>query len=108
MTSVPPQPADPTGTLDTRRIGAARAARTALTASNDGTPDGSFHFDDDEREDIARAVRQSPHPRAGFARTVLDQWDHLDADDRVAGLLLFAEIVNQPHRQRSISQGMER
>ena len=105
MTPVQPQPIDPTEILSKRRIAAAFAA---LTASNDGPSDGSLQLDDDERQSIAHALNKNSHPLGGFAQTVLDQWDQLDADDRVAGLLLFAEIVNRPHRQRAVSQGVER
>ena len=105
MTSISPQPIDPTEILSKRRIGAAFAA---LTASDDGPSDGSLRLDEDERRSIAHALNENSHPLSGFAQTVLDQWDQLDADDRVAGLLLFAEIVNRPHRQRSVSQGVKR
>lgn len=105
MTPVQPQPIDPTDILSRRRIAAAFAA---LTATNDGPSDGSLQLDEHERQSIAHALNGNSHPLGGFAQTVLDQWDQLDADDRVAGLLLFAEIVNRPHRQRAVSQGVER
>ncbi len=100
-----PQPVDPTEILTRRRIGAALAALTnpELTPS-----DASVQLEEDERQTIGHAVGQSSHPLGGFAQTVLDQWDQLDADDRVAGLLLFAEIVNRPHRQRAPELGVER
>lgn len=105
MTPVQPQPIDPADILTKRRIAAAFAA---LTASNDGPSDGSLQLDDDERQSVAHALNGNAHPLGGFAQTVLDQWDQLDANDRVAGLLLLAEIVNRPHRQRAVSQGVER
>jgi hypothetical protein len=105
MTPVQPQPVDPTEILSRRRIGAAFAA---LTNADDCHSDASLQLDEDERRSIAHVLNDNSHPLGGFARTVLDQWDQLDADDRVAGLLLFAEIVNRPHRQRAVGQGVER
>ena len=105
MTRDQPQPIDPTEILSRRRIAAAFAA---LTASDDSHSDVSLLLDEDERRSIAHALNDNSHPLGGFAQTVLDQWDQLDADDRVAGLLLFAEIVNRPHRQRTVSHGVER
>ena len=104
MPSFQPQPIDPTDILSKRRIAAAFAA---LTASNDGPSDGSLQLDDDERQSIASALNGNSHPLGGFAETVLGKWDQLDADDRVAGLLLFADIVNRSHRQRAVGQGVE-
>ena len=43
--------------------------------------------------DIQRALAESSHPLAGFARHLIDQWDHAETDDRVAGLLLLGEIT---------------
>ncbi|MDF1596190.1 MAG: hypothetical protein P1T08_08840 [Acidimicrobiia bacterium] len=105
MPPVQPQPVDPTEILNKRRIGAAFAA---LTNSDDCHSDVSLQLDEEERRSIAHVLNDNSHPLGGFAQTVLDQWDQLDADDRVAGLLLFAEIVNRPHRQRTVAQGMER
>jgi len=105
MTRDQPQPIDPTEILSKRRIAAAFAA---LRASNDDPSDGSIQLDADERQSIAHALNGHSHPLGGFAQTVLDQWDLLDADDRVAGLLLFAEIVNRSHRQRTVGQGVDR
>jgi hypothetical protein len=103
MTPVQPQPVDPTEILSKRRIA---AAFTALTNPDDCQSDASLLLDDDERRSIAHALNDNSHPLGGFARTVLDHWDQLDADDRVAGLLLFAEIVNRPHRQRTLGRGL--
>lgn len=105
MPPVQPQPVDPTEILSSQRIGAAFAA---LVNSADCRSDASIQLDEDERRSIARVLNQNSHPLGGFARTVLDQWDQLDVDDRVAGLLLFAEIVNRPRRQRAVELGVER
>ncbi len=105
MTPIQPQPIDPTEILSKQRIGAAFAA---LANSDHCHSDASLQLDEDERRSITHALNDNTHPLGGFAETVLDQWDQLDADDRVAGLLLFAEIVNRPHRQRAVSQGVER
>lgn len=105
MTRDQPQPIDPTEILSRRRIGTAFAA---LTNSDDCYSDASLQLDEHERQSIAHVLNENSHPLGGFAQTVLDQWDQLDVDDRVAGLLLFAEIVNRPHRQRAVSQGVER
>jgi hypothetical protein len=102
---MPPDQPQPIEVLSRRRIGAALAA---LTDSDGDHSDASLQLDEHQRQTIAHAVGQSPHPLGGFAQTVLDQWDQLDADDRVAGLLLFAEIVNRPHRQRAPELGVER
>ena len=105
MTPVQPQPIDPTEILSRRRI---RAVFAALTNADDCQSDASLQLDEDERRSIAHALNDNSHPLGGFAQTVLDQSDQLEADDRVAGLLVFAEIVNRSHRQRSVSQGVER
>jgi hypothetical protein len=105
MTPVQPQPVDPTEILSRQRIGAAFAA---LTNPDGDHSDASLQLDEEERRSIAHVLNDNSHPLGGFAQTVLDQWDQLDADDRVAGLLLFDEIVNRPHRQRAVSQGVER
>ena len=83
------------------------AAFTALT-DPDGQASTSVQLDDGERQTISAVIAKSTHPLAGFAQTVLDEWDELELDDQVAGLLLLAEIVNRPHRQRAVSQGVER
>ncbi len=104
MPPVPAQPVHPTEILSKRRIGTAIAS----LASNDGPSDASLQLDEHERQSIARALTGNSHPLSRFAQTVLEQWDQLEADDRVAGLLLFAEIVNRAHQQRSVSEGVER
>lgn len=91
--------------LTRQRIGAAFAA---LTDSDGSHTEASLRLDEDERRSIAHVLSQSSHPLGGFAQTVLDQWDQLEADDQVAGLLLLAEIVNRPRRQRTPDLGVER
>ncbi len=102
---MPPNQPQPIEVLSRRRIGAALAALTnpELTPS-----DASVQLDEDERQSIARAVGQASHPLGGFAQTLLDQWDQLDVDDRVAGLLLFAEIVNRHHREQTFGRRIAR
>lgn len=60
-----------------------------------------------ERRSIAQALDKSAHPLGAFAQTILDEWEHLDSHDQVAGLLLFTEITNQS-RQRTRQLGVER
>ena len=106
MSHHPPDPAD---ILTRERIG---NALTALTDPDRGMSDPSLHLDQDERDRITQALQESSHPLAGFAKTVICEWDQLAADDRVAGLLLAAEIVNSRPRQRSLDTptgpGLER
>ena len=105
---MPSHPA-PTDILTRERIG---NALTALTDPDRGITDPSLHLEADERDRITQALQSSSHPLAGFAETVISEWDQLAADDRVAGLLLTAEIVNSPRRQRSLDtptgRGLER
>ena len=96
MTHHPPDPAD---IITRERIG---NALTALTDPERGISDPSLHLDEDERNHLTQALQESSHPLAGFAKTVIGEWDQLAADDRVAGLLLAAEIVNGGQRQRSL------
>ena len=63
-------------------------------------------LEQDERRVIGAALEQAPHPLAGFARTVLDDWDHLAVDDQVGMLLLFAQIA-EPVSQRRRTAGLE-
>ncbi|MDF1595138.1 MAG: hypothetical protein P1T08_03400 [Acidimicrobiia bacterium] len=104
---MPSHPA-PTDILTRERIG---NALTALTDPDRGITDPSLHLEADERDRITQALQSSSHPLSGFAATVINQWDQLAADDRVAGLLLTAEIVNSP-RHRSLDtptgRGLER
>ena len=106
MTHRPPDPAD---ILTRERIG---NALTALTDPDRGISDPSLHLDEDERDRITQALQESSHPLAGFAATVICEWYQLAADDRVASLLLAAEIVNSHPRQRSLNsptgRGIER
>ncbi|MEX2623965.1 MAG: hypothetical protein WD651_09560 [Acidimicrobiia bacterium] len=87
-----------------------RIAAAFVTLSDpDRTDDNSrVQLHEDERHVIEKALQRSPHPLGGFARKVLDQWGHLDVDDQVAGLLLFAEIANQRHQRRTPHQEVGR
>lgn len=107
MSQAQPSPHDPKEILTSRRIG---TAITTLADPNHSSTDPVFRLDETERDSIRRAVARSTHPLAGFAHTVLDQWEDLEADDRVAGLLLFAEIVKGQgrHRRLHTGRGMER
>jgi hypothetical protein len=102
MPPAQPSPLDPKEILTSRRIG---AAITALADPNPSTTDPVFRLDESERDSIRRAVGRSTHPLVGFAHSVLDQWEDLEADDRVAGLLLFAEIVKAQGRERRLNTG---
>jgi hypothetical protein len=106
---IPPDHDDPADILTRERIG---NALTALTDPDRGISDPSLHLDESERHRITRAMKESSHPLAGFAETVIDEWDQLAADDRVAGLLLAAEIVNNHPRRRAhdvpTGRGLER
>ena len=102
MPSLEPHPDDPTRILTSHRIGAALAVLSDPHASRS---DPALQLDENERQTIAHVLARSSHPLGGFAQTVLDQWDHLEADDHVAGLLLFAEITR---RQQRLDLGVER
>jgi hypothetical protein len=105
---MPSHPA-PTDILTRERIG---NALTALTDPDRGLSDPSLHLEADERDRITQALQSSSHPLAGFAETVISEWEQLAADDRVAGPLLAAEIVDSARRQRSVDsptgRGIER
>lgn len=99
--TMPTQPHfDVTEVLSRQRISAAYATLTDPEDTN-----SRLELDDTEREAIADALHHSSHPLGGFATTLLDEWDHLDVDDQVAGLLLFAEITSHPSGRRT--PGME-
>ncbi len=83
--------------LTRQRIAAAFAALTEPDRDHSGT---TVRLDDGERQTLAAVLV--------FARTVLDEWDQLELDDQVAGLLLFAEITNQTSRQRKQQIGVQR
>lgn len=102
MSQAQPSPLDPKEILTSRRMG---TAITTLADPNHSSTDPVFRLDETERDSIREAVARSAHPLADFAHSVLDQWDDLEADDRVAGLLLFAEIVKSPGRDRSFRTG---
>jgi len=95
-------PVDPEDILIVTRLGNAVAA---LADPNHSPTDPVFHLDSDERETIRRAVGESGHHLTGFALSLLDQWDDLADDDRVAGLLLLAEVVRCARRERSLDRG---
>ena len=105
MTPTNPTPLDPSEILTNRRLGAAIGA--LADPSRDQTQSVA-DLDEQERLAIRRALRRSAHPLVGVAHGLLDQWDDLDADDRTAGLLLFAQLTRSPERRRSTGRGMER
>lgn len=84
--------------LTHQRIGTALGA---LIDPSRGSADEALELGDDERHLIRHALTESLHPLAGFAHHLIDQWADLAADDRVAGLLLFAEITHRPAPTRS-------
>jgi hypothetical protein len=84
-----------------------RIADAFATLANPGSDNTHVQLAVDERHSIARAVDRSDHHLAAFAHTILDEWDQLDLDDQVAGLLLFAEITNQG-RNTKRELGMQR
>lgn len=88
--------------LTRQRIGAAFGV---LTDPSRGVTDDALCLSEDERNVIQRALSQSPHPLAGFAHDLIDQWDHAAPDDRVAGLLLFSEITSGQKRRQSRNLG---
>ena len=88
--------------LTRQRIGAAFGV---LTDPNRGGSDDALRLSDTERNVIQQALSQSPHPLAGFAHDLIDQWDHAGPDDRVAGLLLFSEITSGQERRQGRDVG---
>ncbi len=72
-----------------------RIADASATFANPGPNNTQVHLTEDERHNIAQTVDRSDHHLAAFAHTILDEWEQLDLDDQVAGLLLFAEITNR-------------
>ena len=97
--TIPPNP-DVSEVLNRQRIADAYA-----TIADQHDTNSHIDLEDAERKVIAAALQRNPHPLGGFARNLLDQWDHLDVDDQVAGLLLFAEITSHPSGRRT--PGME-
>ena len=93
--TIQPTP-DVSEVLTRQRIAAAYATLTDQHDTN-----SHIDLEDAERKVIADALQRCPHPLGGFARTLLDEWDHLDVDDQVAGLLLFAEITRHPNLRRT-------
>lgn len=93
--------------LDVSDVLTRQRIASAFAALNDSSGEGgAVRLDQSEREAITTAIQRSDHHLGGFARNVLDQWDQLETDEQVAGLLLFAEIAGQPHRKRD--RGLER
>ena len=93
-----PEPSDINEILTSQRMGAAFGA---LTDPSRGGSDDALCLSETERTVIRQALSRSSHPLAGFAHHLVDQWDDLAADDRVAGLLLFREITVGPKRRQS-------
>ena len=96
MPASKPEPLDEI--LTRQRIGTAYGA---LTDPSRGVTDDALSLSETERKVIQRALSQSPHPLARFARHLIGQWDHAGSDDRVAGLLLFSEITASQERRQS-------
>ena len=88
--------------LTRQRIGGAFGV---LTDPSRGVTDDALCLSDTERDVIRQALSQSPHPLAGFAHQLIDQWDHAAPDDRVAGLLLFSGITSGQERRQSRNLG---
>lgn len=99
-------PTDPAEILNSRRIG---DAINTLAEPGENSQ-SAIPLDEAERDTIRKALDQSSHPLAGFAHTLLDQWEHLEADDQVAGLLLFSELVRSREKERNLdrSRGLQR
>ncbi len=102
MPTFQPEPCDINVILTSRRMAAALGA---LTDPTRGDSDETLSLSETERNVIQRALRQSPHPLAGFAHHLIDQWDHTEPDDRVAGLLLFRGITVGERRRQSRNVG---
>ncbi|MCH7586170.1 MAG: hypothetical protein IH941_13610 [Acidobacteria bacterium] len=102
MPTFQPEPCDINEILTSRRIGAAYGA---LNDPSRGGSDDALRLSQDEREVIRQALSQSPHPLAGFAHHLVDQWDHTEPDDQVAELLLLREICVGEKRQRDRNLG---
>ena len=84
-----------------------RIADAFATLTQPEAAGARVQLDEHARTSIAQTLDQSAHPLGAFARTILDEWDQLDVDDQLAGLLLFAEI-NDQGRQRARRLGVER
>ena len=105
MTPTAPAPPDPSKILTNRRLGAAISA----LADPDRNPTGSVaHLDERQKHAIRQALNESSHPLVAVAHGLLDQWDELVDDDRVAGLLLFAQLTRSPERHRRTGRGRGR
>ena len=93
-----PEPSDINEILTSQRMGAAFGA---LTDPSRGGSDDALCLSETERTVIRQALSRSSHPLAGFAYQLVDQWDHTEPDDQVAGLLLFREITVGPKLRQS-------
>ena len=93
-----PEPCDINEILTSQRMGAAFGA---LTDPSRGGSDDALCLSETERTVIRQALSRSSHPLAGFAHQLVDQWDHTEPDDQVAGLLLFREITVGPKLRQS-------
>ena len=93
-----PEPSDINEILTSQRMGAAYGA---LTDPSRGGSDDALCLSETERTVIRQALSRSSHPLAGFAHQLVDQWDHTEPDDQVAGLLLFREITVGPKLRQS-------
>ncbi|MCH8990615.1 MAG: hypothetical protein IIA44_02545 [Acidobacteria bacterium] len=93
-----PEPSDINEILTSQRMGAAFGA---LTDPSRGGSDDALCLSETERTVIRQALSRSSHPLAGFAHQLVDQWDHTEPDDQVAGLLLFREITVGPKLRQS-------
>ena len=100
---MPTNPQNPADEILTRQ----RIADAFATLTNPGSDSTRVRLAEAERHSIAQAVDKSDHHLASFAHTILDEWDQLDVDDQVAGLLLFAEVTSHGrHPAREL--GMQR
>lgn len=88
-------PGDPGEFLTSQRLG---TAISALADPGQNTARSAADLDEGERDAVRQALSRSSQPLAGFARDLLDQWEDLADDDRVAGLLLFAQLTRNPER----------
>jgi hypothetical protein len=93
---MPTSPDTPIEEILTRQ----RIADAFATLANPATDNTQVSLTEHERRSIAQAVDRTDHHMARFAHTVLDEWDQLDLDDQVAGLLLFTEITNHYRNTR--------
>ena len=99
MPTSQPETSEITDILSRRRLA---AAFNTLADPDRNNSNDALRLSDTEREVIRQAVSESSHPLAGLASHLVSEWDQADPDDRVAGLLLFAEItITHPRRQQT-------